>query len=140
MTAPAQCTGAVHKAPADGGSCPCGRVTRVQAAHPHPSTAQWLLDTFGSAGRPDDKGEQIVDGEPTAAQAATLVQHLMRAGAVARLDLVHGALVAAYRAGRAAEQAEVQRLAREHVDAFTAALTERAAEQANRAMLPWNLQ
>lgn len=31
MTAPAECTGAVHKAPPEGGSCPCGTVTMVRA-------------------------------------------------------------------------------------------------------------
>lgn len=85
-------------------------------------------------------GELIVNGEPTAEQAAALVQQLMPAGAVARLDLVHGALLAAFRAGRAAEQAEVQRLAQQHAAAFAAAVTRRADEQAARAARPWNLQ
>lgn len=85
-------------------------------------------------------GERIMDGEPAAEQAATLVGQLMDAGAVARLDLVHGALLAAFRAGREAERAEVQRLAQQHAAAFAAAVTRRADEQAARAARPWNLQ
>lgn len=85
-------------------------------------------------------GENIVDGEPTTGQAAALVREVMGAGTVARLDLVHGALLAAFRAGRAAEQAEVQRLAQQHATAFTAAVAQRANDQAELAARPWHLQ
>lgn len=65
--------------------------------------------------------------EPSNTEAAELVQALMGAGTVARLDLIHDALRAAYRRGRAAEHVAVARLADEHAAMFTAAAQQQAA-------------
>lgn len=89
------------------------------------------------------KGDQVQahDGEPTSAHAAALLRKLANTdGTVARLDLVHGALLAAFRAGRAAEQAAVAGLAQQHAGAFLAAVVERGRDQAAHDALPWPLQ
>jgi len=68
----------------------------------------------------------LATDEPTIAQAANLLQKILASGAVARLDVLHDALMIAHRRGRAAERAEVQRIAEEHAAAFAAAVVERA--------------
>lgn len=88
------------------------------------------------------RGEQVqvYDGEPTSEHAAALLRKLASRGTVDRLDLVHGALLAAFRAGRAAEQADVASLAQQHAGAFLAAVVERGQDQAAHDALPWPLQ
>jgi hypothetical protein len=91
--------------------------------------------------------------EPTTAEAAALVDALMGAGTVGRLDLVHQALRNAYLRGRADVRVEsqeictraaqrfadaAQRLAQTHAEEFVAAVTERASVEAERAALPWS--
>jgi hypothetical protein len=88
--------------------------------------------------------------EPTTAEAAALVDALMGAGTVGRLDLVHQALRNAYLRGRADVRVEsqeictraaqrfadaAQRLAQTHAEE---AVTERASVEAERAALPWS--
>jgi len=91
-------------------------------------------------------------GEPTSQEAATLVDALMGAGTVGRLDLVHSALAAAYRRGRSDVRAEAQELCRraaqkfadeaqqlawQHAGEFVNSVTERAVADRDRAALPW---
>lgn len=91
--------------------------------------------------------------EPTAQEAAALVDALMGAGTVGRLDLVHQALRSAYLRGRADVRLEAQeictraaqkfadaaqRMAQVHAEDFVAAVTERATVEAQRAALPWS--
>jgi hypothetical protein len=76
-------------------------------------------------------------GEPTISEAANLLAKILASGAVARLDLMHDALTIAHRRGRAAERAEVKTLAREHVEAFAAAVTARSDAEFRRDARPW---
>lgn len=95
---------------------------------------------------------RAITGEPTAQEAAALVQQLMGAGTVGRLDLVHAALREAYLRGRSDVRGEAQemcrraaqrfaddaqRLASKHADQFVADVGDQAAKEADWSALPW---
>lgn len=91
-------------------------------------------------------------GEPTAQEAAELVEVLMGMGTVSRLDTVHAALLTIYRRGRCDVRDEAQELcrraaqrfadaaqkmAREHAEQFVQSVTERAMADHEAEALPW---
>ena len=64
MTPPEDCPGSDHRAPADGGSCACGMVTRVPAVAPPPEKdvrhlLARCLDDGPSARSGDDAPEAV---------------------------------------------------------------------------------
>lgn len=82
-----------------------------------------------------------------------MVDALMGAGTVGRLDLVHQALRNAYLRGRSDVRVEsqeictraaqkfadeAQRMAQVHAQEFVAAVAERVTVEAERAALPWS--
>lgn len=75
--------------------------------------------------------------EPTVAEAANLYQKLIALGPVARLDVLHDALVTAHRRGRAAEHVELERIADETRRAFGEAVRDRGLEVEAAAGRPW---
>lgn len=98
-------------------------------------------------------GEETVDrGEPTAREAADLIDYMMGAGTVGRLDALQAALRSAYIRGRtdvreeaqelcdqaaARFAAEARRLAEEHAAAFVESVSARTREDLCRDALPW---
>jgi len=91
----------------------------------------------GEAGALPSTDPYLATDEPGIAEAANLLSRILASGAVARLDLLHDALTAAHRRGRAAERAEVQRLAHEHAGAFVAAVVARTDAEFRRDARAW---
>lgn len=115
----------------------CARTATGETMHDGPTTRPMPAITAERlAGVLDEQGDApaevsssdpyLATAEPDIAEAANLLQRILASGAVARLDLLHDALTIAHRRGRAAERAEVQRLAHEHAAEFVAAVTARA--------------
>ena len=71
-------------------------------------------------------------GEPTAQEAAELVEALMGMGTVSRLDTVHAALLTIYRRGRSDVRDEAQELCRRAAQQFADAAQKLAWDSANR--------
>lgn len=116
------------------------------ATRPMPTVSAQRLAAAVAGGAPDGDTEALAPSstdpylatdEPTIAEAATLLSNILASGAVARLDLLHDALTVAHRRGRAAERAEVQRIAHEHAGAFVAAVVARADAEFRHDALPW---
>jgi len=110
------------------------------------------LELLSSGAAPPSTDPYLATDEPTIAEAATLLSSILSVGAVARLDLLHDALTAAHRRGRALERreasqiardaaarfaAEAQRLADEHAESFTQQVDDRGVAEAAWHALPW---
>ncbi len=105
------------------------------------------------AGHPETMPMAAVNAsEPTHKEAADLYWAAMNAGTVERVDLIHQALLSAYRRGENAERingeqlaaqaaarfaADAERLAREHARDFADEHARRAKACAERDARPW---
>lgn len=98
---------------------------------------RWAPYLMGDNAVQDNPPEIAATGEPTIAEAARMLRLILASGAVARLDLLHDALVVAHRRGRLAERAEVERLALDAVESFSSALADRCDVEFRRDARAW---